>query len=212
LKKILLWFFGVLLFLLLAAWIFINTDFGQNYITGKVTKKLSKALNTKINIKHVDFSLFNNMNLEGVMVEDRKKDTLLYARIVKIRITDWFFFKDKIELKYIGLEDAFINFNRTDSVWSNQFLFDYFSTPASKKKDDSSGIEFNLKKAELKNIRFVQNDKWLGHDQSIYISNLILDARDINFKTKKVDIALLEISNPYFIISDYQKLKPDKPQ
>lgn len=153
------------------------------------------------------------MNLEGVMVEDRKKDTLLYAGIVKVRITDWFFFKEKIELKYIGLEDALFKFNRTDSVWNNQFLFDYFSSPSSaKKKNDSSGIELNLKKLELKNIRFVQTDKWLGHDQTIQFSKFDLDARDINFKTKNVDIALLEIEDPYFSISGYQKLKPAQPK
>lgn len=210
LKKILLWFFAVLLFLLLAAWIFIQTPYGQNIIIGKVTKKFSRELNTKISIKRVDFSLFNRMYFEGVMVEDQKKDTLLYAGNIKVRITDWFFFKNKIELKYIGLEDALIHFHRTDSVWNHQFLFDYFSSPSpGKKTDDSSGVELNLKKAELKNIRFVQTDKWLGHDQEVRIGKLNLDARNINFKTRQVDVALLEISEPYFRISDYTKLKPD---
>lgn len=74
------------------------------------------------------------MNLEGVLVEDRKKDTLLYAGIVQVRITDWFFLQDQAELEYIGLENAIINFNRTDSVWNYQFLQDYFSTPSTGKR------------------------------------------------------------------------------
>jgi hypothetical protein len=37
----------VLLFLLLAAWIFVNTQYGQNYIVGKVAKKLSKELKNR---------------------------------------------------------------------------------------------------------------------------------------------------------------------
>jgi len=152
------------------------------------------------------------MNLEGVIVRDQKKDTLLYAGIANIRITDWFFFKDKIELKYIGLEDAIVNFNRTDSVWNSQFLFDYFSSPSAKKSSDSNTIELQLKKIDLKNIRFVQIDKWIGHDQTIQLSKLNLDARNIDFKTKNVDIALLEIEDPYFSISDYQGLKPAQPK
>ena len=149
------------------------------------------------------------MHLEGLLVEDQKQDTLLYAGDVKVRITDWFFFKDKVELKYVGLEDAYVNFYRTDSVWNHQFLFDYLFPPSpSVAKKKSSGIELNLKKVELKNIRFIQSDKWSGQDQVLQLATLNFDAREINFKTKKVDINLLEISEPLFSISDYQKLKP----
>ena len=113
-----------LLLLILAAWLFIQTPFGQNWITGQVTKRLSKDLQTKIEIRKVNFSLFNNMHLQGVLVEDRKHDTLLYAGEVRVRITDWFFFKKNIELKYIGLSDAVVQMKRTDSVWNHQFLID----------------------------------------------------------------------------------------
>lgn len=66
------------------------------------------------------------MNLEGVLIEDRKRDTLLYAGNLKVNITDWFFFKKNIELKYIGLDNAIIKFQRSDSIWRQQFIFDYF--------------------------------------------------------------------------------------
>ena len=49
------------------------------------------------------FPCFNKMKLNGVLVKDQKGDTLLYSGQVRVNITDWFFFKDKIELKYIGL-------------------------------------------------------------------------------------------------------------
>ncbi len=202
-----LWFFLSLLFLILAAWIFIQTPWGQNWIIGRVTKKLSKELITRISINNVSFSLFNSMHLEGLLIEDRKRDTLLYAGIANVRITDWFFFKDEIVLKYIGLEDATVNFNRTDSVWNNQFLFDYLSTPSSK-KSNTGGINLNLKKVELKNIRFIKSDKWLGQDLTLRVSKLNLDARDMNLKTKNIEISLIEISEPYISIYDYKRLKP----
>ncbi|HRF24237.1 MAG TPA: hypothetical protein PLR98_08740, partial [Chitinophagaceae bacterium] len=90
----------------MAAWIFIQTPFGQNWIARQVTNKLSKNLHTKVSVKHVDFSLFNRMRLEGLMIEDRQGDTILYAGDAKVRITDWFFFKKNVTLKYIGLENA----------------------------------------------------------------------------------------------------------
>jgi len=48
------------------------------------------------------------MHLEGVLIEDRKGDTVLYAGDVKVRITDWFFFKKEADLKYIDDADIFL--------------------------------------------------------------------------------------------------------
>ena len=99
----------------------------------QVTKKLSRDLQTHISIKNVKIGLFSfdKMDLEGLLVEDQKKDTLLYAGKFQVRITDWFFFKDKAELKYVGLEDATIHLNRTDSIWNYNFLEQYFSSSSS---------------------------------------------------------------------------------
>ena len=92
------------------------------------------------------------MHLEGVMVEDRHHDTLLYAGDLKVRITDWFFFKKDIELKYIGLENAVISLHRTDSTWSHQFILDYFSSSPTSAKKKEGGIQFRLKEIDFKNV------------------------------------------------------------
>ena len=85
-----------ILLLLVLTWLAIQTSPVQNYLAGKVTQRLSRDLQTTIRIKKVDFGLFNKMLLQGTLVEDRHKDTLLYAGTAEVRITDWFFFKDKV--------------------------------------------------------------------------------------------------------------------
>jgi hypothetical protein len=135
---------GVLLSILILiclTFAFVQTEGGQNWLTKRITTRLSKDLQSRIDIKHVSFAFFNKMNLQGVLVEDRKKDTLLYAGVVQVRITDWFFFKEQADLEYIGLQDAVINLHRSDSVWNYKFLEDYFSSPGGGKK--KAGIEFN---------------------------------------------------------------------
>ena len=102
--------------LILVLWILLQTSFFQNFIIHKVASRLSKNLNTTVSIKHIDLELFDKMSMEGLLVLDKKKDTLLYAGAAKVNITDWFFFKDKITVRYIGLDDATINLHRTDSV------------------------------------------------------------------------------------------------
>lgn len=204
-----LWFFGSLLFLLLAAWIFIQTPFGQNWIARQVTKRLSKNLHTKVSVKHVDFSLFNRMHLEGLMIEDRQGDTILYAGDAKVRITDWFFFKKNVTLKYIGLEDAIVKFQRTDSVWRQQFLFDQLGGGSSStNKEKKAGMQLNLKNLELKNVSFQKKDAWLGNDMTIKVGRLFLDANEINLADKKATINSLLIDQPFVMLYNYQKAKP----
>ena len=150
------------------------------------------------------------MNLQGLLVEDRKKDTLLYAGQAQVRITDWFFLRDHIELKYVGLENAIFILNRKDSIWNYQFLLDYFSggrTTSEKKK----GITIDLKKAELKSVYILRKDEWLGENMLVQLKALDLDAEEMNFSTKNVNIKSLLLKEPLFYLKDYKGLKPPKP-
>lgn len=198
----------MLLFLIIAAWIFIQTPFGQNWIVGKVTQRLSKDLGTKIEIDRVDFSLFNNMHLEKVLIQDKRQDTLLYAGEVRVRITDWFFFKKNIELKYIGLDHAVIRLARKDSIWNHQFLVDYFSSPSSGSKSQGGGTRLNLKKIDFQHVSFKQKDEWLGQDMTISFTSFKLEAEDIDLSKKTINLGDLKIVDPYVSIYDYPKLKP----
>ncbi len=208
LKKILKWFSLTLLFLLLVLYLLINSDWGQNKLVGIVTAKLSKNLHATIKIGHISFSLLNKMNLEDFLLKDQHGDTLLQAGRLQVSITDWFIFKKKAELKYVGLRDATINLQRTDSVWNYQFLADYFAGPSTG-QSSKGGLELNLKKIELANIHLVQSDKWLGRDMTASLQTLDLNANTIDLSNKKIDIVSLELIQPLFAIYDYNGLKPD---
>ncbi len=203
-----MWFFLSLLFIIVAVYIFIQTPGGQNWIGRQVTKRLSRDLQTRVNIDHVDFALFNRMHLQGVLIEDRDKDTLLYAGELRVRITDWFFFKDKVELKYIGLDNAVIKFQRTDSVWRQQFFLDYFSSPTTGKKKKEGGIEFNLKDVEMNNVLFIKRDGWLGQDMIIHTAALTMNANDLNLAGNNYDIRNLYMKDPLVSLLTYPGKKP----
>ncbi len=193
-----------LLILILLLWGFLQTDAGQNWMARQVTQRLSRDLQTRISIKHVSLGLFsfNHMDLEGVLVEDQKKDTLLYAGTVQVRITDWFLFKDKAELKFIGLENAVVNLNRTDSTWNYAFLEQYFATPSTGAKK-KAGIEFDLKKVLLRNVSFVQHDAWLGADLRARVGGLDLDANQLTLTGKTIDVRSLKLDAPDIWIFSY---------
>lgn len=198
-----------LILLLIVAWGLLQTDWGQNWIVGQVTKRLSRDLQSRVSIKHVDIDFFNKLNLEGVLVEDQKRDTLLSAGVVQVRITDWFFLKDKADLKYIGLGNAVIKLQRTDSTWNYQFLEQYFSSPSTGKKKQQSGISFNLQKVQMQNVQFLQRDAWLGRDMIVKLGSMDLDANKISISDNIIDIPSINLGSPFFQIYDYAGNRPD---
>lgn len=201
------WFFLLLVILLLSGWGILHLNPVQNWLVARVSATLSKNLKTKVSVRHVDFSLFNKMLVEGLLVEDRKKDTLLYAGSLKLNITDWFFFKEKPVLKYVGLSDAVINMNRTDSVWNYQFLIDYFSAPKSSSTKKGS-IQVDLKELELNNILFNRIDKWFGQDMKASVKKLTLTADEVDLSNKIIQLNQVDFIEPVFSLYDYQGNKP----
>lgn len=188
----------------------LNTEWGQNQLVSIVTNKLSKDLQNRIRIDHVSFSFFDKMDLKGVLVEDQKRDTLLWAGNVQVNITDWFFFKDKADLKYVGLENAVVHLNRTDSVWNYTFLEKYFaSTDTTTKK--KAGIVFNLQKVVFNNVAFVEKDDWAGTMLTARVSHLDLDANDITLSDKRINLNSLHLKNPYFHSFSYKGRRPTDP-
>ena len=186
---------------------FVQTDWGQNWLARKVTDRLSRDLQSRVRIDHVRIGFFNRMNLKGVLVEDQNKDTLLYAGTVQVNITDWFFLKEQADLRYIGLENAVIKLQRTDSTWNYQFLEQYFAGGSSDKQRQA-GIEFNLKRVELYNVSIVQKDAWVGQDLYVKLNELKLDANTISITQKLIDANQLTLVEPYFHQFSYEGRKP----
>ena len=180
----------------------------QNWIATKVTSKLSKDLNAKVSIKHVQFQLFDKMLLQGTLVLDKKNDTLLYAGAARVNITDWFFFKDNIVLKYVGLDDAIINLNRKDSIWNYQFLVDYFSNP--KKKTDTSKniVKLDLKSVECNRVKIWKKDEWGGQNTLISFEKLNFTPNIFDTKNKKIKIEEIVLAHPLYAEYNYQGTKP----
>ena len=196
--------------LILVLWILLQTSFFQNYIIVRVTHRLSKDLHTTVSIKHVDFELFNKMFCREHWYWITTMIHLLYAGAVKVSITDWFFFKDNITLKYVGLDDAVINLNRKDSVWNYQFLVDYFSGPQKKKKIlSANAIELNLKQMELNSIKIWQQDEWKGTNMLVSLNKLNLDADTFDLSKNIIKINSVEIDHPLFAQYDYDGNEPE---
>ncbi len=173
----------------------------------QVASRLSTSLHTKVTIKKVDFSFYDKLELQDLMVEDHSSDTLLFAHSATVRINDWFFAKDKIILKYVGLDEAVVNMKRTDSTWNYQFLLDYFNSP-SKTKSNSKDVGIDLKKLHLTNIRFNEIDQWIGKNMIVSVKKIDATIDVADFTNKKFSISNIDLDRPHFIQSNYSGKRP----
>jgi hypothetical protein len=197
--------------LILILWILVQTTFFQTFIIHRVAHKLSKELNTTVSIKKIDLELFDRMDMQDLLILDHKKDTLVFAGDAKVSITDWFFFKKNITLKYIGLSDAFINLHRSDSVWNYQFLVDYFSGSGKKNSDTtSSSINLDLKVLNFKNVRIWQKDGWRGEDMLVSTGKLTVRADQFDPTSKTIRISEIILDKPSFTLYDYTGNRPQR--
>lgn len=147
------------------------------------------------------------MHLEGVLIKDQQKDTLLSAGSITVNINDWFFLKDRIELQYAGLKDVNIHLKRTGPVWNYQFLADYFGGGGSKKS--GKPIQFDLKKIVLENIHLLQEDQWRGEDQEMALGHLVIVADVFDLSKKTIALQKLKFEKPFFSITNYEGNRPD---
>lgn len=185
-------------------------SFVQNFIVGKVTKTLSKNLNTTVAIQKVDFELFDRLRLEKTLVLDQKNDTLLYAGALRVSITDWFFFKDKVELRFIGLDDALVKMNRSTPEWNYQFIVDYFDKGSKKDKKDTRPINLNLKTVNFNNVKFYQQDRWVGTDMFASVEKLRLEAEELNIERRSLNINRIRLEQPVFAQYEYDGVRPPR--
>ncbi|GAB4092180.1 translocation/assembly module TamB domain-containing protein [Flaviaesturariibacter terrae] len=185
-----------------------QTEWGQNWLVHTVTARLSRDLRSRVRINHVSIGFFNKLNLEGVLLEDRSKDTLLSAGLVQVRVTDWFFLKDRADLQYIGLRDASIKLQRRDSIWNYQYLVDYFSSPSTGKKKES-GIDFDLKKVQIQNLHFTKHDAWRGDDLYARVGWLDLDARQLSLTKNIIDVDRLVLEDALYHEFGYKGSRTD---
>jgi hypothetical protein len=61
---------------------------------------------------------------------------------------------------------------------------------------------------KLNNVTFLKKDAWRGEDMQFRLTSMDLDADEINFNSKKIEINSLDFSDPVFLIKNYKGKKP----
>jgi hypothetical protein len=144
----------------------------QTWVTGRVAAYLSSQLGAKISIQRVDIELFKTLVLEGVYVEDQKKDTILYAGSIDVVIGILSFKNHLLSVKSIALSEADIQLktyeNETDL--NLQFIIDYLSSSDTTKPEETpwmlniSNVEIKNSRFRLKNLNYPAKERGINYD------------------------------------------------
>ena len=168
----------------------------QQYVAKGAAKKLSGILNTRVEVDGFRAGILNRVGLKGVRVFDQKGDTLLAIGKLNLAITDWFPWKDTIEVKYLSAKDIHLKIQRYDSVWNTTFLDNLFEGGT----DTSTGkpIKLNLKLIEINNLSYRRLDHWRG--RLIQGSLQALQARGKTFDLENglVELEYANLYSPHF--------------
>ena len=84
----------------------IRTSWFQTFLAQQAASYLSSELKTEIRIDKVDIVFFDRIDIEGVYIEDKTKDTLLYSEQINLKIDNFSLSKSFVDLKEVSLSNS----------------------------------------------------------------------------------------------------------
>ncbi|WP_435416363.1 translocation/assembly module TamB domain-containing protein [Polaribacter aestuariivivens] len=203
LRRTLRVFLGILLFLFLVV-LFIRSSWGQNIIVDKVVSYVSDKTNTKVAIEKLFITFDGGVQLNGLYLEDKKGDTLVYAKTLEANIPLWKMIRGTaVGVDNLDLQTFKANIVRKDTIsgYNFQFLIDAFAsenTNSSVNDNTTKPVNVVLGDLFFKNIDVLYNDEVLGIDshfkigelaaemQKTDLENMIFDANDIRLQNSTI--------------------------
>jgi translocation and assembly module TamB len=173
--KLALYLLGILIIIVIGALIFINTQSGKNFIKNKIQSYLQTKIKTTVVITSLDYSLPKWIELKGVYLEDRHKDTLLFGEQLSVDLNMLKLISGNIFIRKISAKNLYANISRpeNDTAFNYQFILDAFSDTTKKTTAtaDTTALKITLQQLLLNNIRLKFTDKYGGNQFTAGIKN-----------------------------------------
>lgn len=202
--KIILYIVLIIIGLNIVLYGLLSIPYIQQKVADFAVNKLKSTMQTEVRIDEVRLSLFNNVSLKGIYIEDQAQDTLLYAQSLSTSLSPWEFIKNnKVAVTGVNLDDFVINVNRKDSIsdFNFQFIIDAFAGDGTAKTDTTeSTLKIVIEDIDIKRGRLnydvlsdsVTNGLFNVSHISLYDFTANLDLNSID--TDDLDIELNNLS------------------
>jgi hypothetical protein len=185
--KVLIYLLLSLAVILLSLWLFINSDYGKSFIRNQAQQYLQNKINSKVSIGKLDYDLPNGITLEQIYIEDKNKDTLLYASKIDVKIKMMDLLDGEVNMSKFSVSDVYANLysSKQSADFNYQFIIDAFASndkPGTTKNiQDTSSLKLNIKNVALNKIRINYKDVYGG-------TQLIAAVSKSNINFNKIDL------------------------
>ncbi len=190
---------GILLFLILVI-LFIRSPWGQSIIVDKVVNYVSNKTDTKVEIEKLFITFNGNVQLDGLYLEDKKGDTLVYSKSLEADIPLW----ATISGEAVGVDNLYwdglkANIIRKDTIagYNFQFLIDALAPADSTtvtKTSESKPLNLVIGDLNLTNIDVKFNDEVVGIDSDFKIDELEAEMETTDIEKMIFDASDVKLS------------------
>lgn len=116
----------------------------QTQISQYLATELGKELGVEVKLSGIEVDFLRNFHLEGVLIRDLYKDTLLYGKTVDFRIQDWDFTRNQFDVVDVDLFGLYFRMGNYDN--EARFNYEYIFTDTT---EDRSKPKLRLKGSDI---------------------------------------------------------------
>ena len=198
--------------------LFVRSPWGQNIIKDRLISSISDKTNTRIEVERLFITFSGNIFIDGLYLEDKKGDTLVYSKELEADIPLWPIIRGQgIAITSVDWNGVRANITRKDTINGFNFSFlmealapaDSTATAQTTQDTTTSSQEFRLGEINLQNFDVVYNDAVTGIDSRFRVGELYLEMEETNLENMNFHASNASISNS---IIDYKQMPvPDTP-
>lgn len=204
-----LFLFVILLFLLLL------TPPVQRFAVNKAENFLEKKLGTKVEIGGVSIGLPRKVVLNGIYIEDKTKDTLLYGGSIKANIALFKLISGEVSVKEIRLTDITAKIKRVlpDTAFNFQFIIDAFAPAQPSQPVDTTAADLKMEvdNVYLDNCRAIYKDVITGNDMFVQVGSLAIGIDSLNINTPQYQLGTVDLKNVVAVLKQTKPLANPEP-
>ena len=169
---------GILVVVLIAAAVLLNTHAVQNKLLGYATEQLQEKLQTKVKIDDVSVNvLTQDINLKGLEVEDLQHEKMLELDKLALNVDVLALLRKKLVVEKADIEGVRARLYKPEDGPANyQFIIDAFKsdkpkkpkTPEEEGKKKKEPMELDIRQVKLAKIDLVYNENKIALDEVTY--------------------------------------------
>lgn len=170
----------------------------QDWLARRVTTSLSKTLDARVSVDRARLSWLDVLTVEGLFIEDKYGDTLLYGQTLKVN----FSLSQGLAIEEVLIADTRFQIRR-DLGDPETNLATAISKLFPNTGGNSNPLDLELERVDLQRVSFIQNDSVKGQRFDVSLESGVFRFEDLDLPNKVLRIGDVELRDPIIIQTSF---------